>query len=973
VSFPSPSGSPPLLVGRERELATLRQYLDAALAGQGSLVLIGGEAGVGKTALAQALCHEAGSRDALVLIGRCYDLSETPPYGPWAEALAQYSLSPGCARGGIPSPPDALHTAARSSQQFFAEVRDFLAAASAHQPLLVVLDDVQWADPASLDLLRFLARSLSTSPLLLLVTYRSEALDDHHPFAQLIPLLVRESRAARLALAPLSATALHTLVQQRYHLDAADADKLVAYLARRTAGNALFASEMLRTLEDRGVVAIGGETLGDLADVAVPSLLRQIVVGRVGRLGVAAADLLGIAAVIGQQVPLDLWAAVSGRDEGTIEAVAERGLATRLLVETRAAGEVAFAHALIREALYEAVPALRRRRWHRTVGEVLAAGEESAPDAVAYHFRAAGDARAAAWLTRAGWEAYRGFAHTTARARFEEAQPLLEGREQARVLLALAHLDRFLARGLGYAEEAVAAAEGTGDEILSAVARFRLGATLAYRGRLDEALAAMEVAEYALADVADAALPDFGAIPGLDFQTHPGLALTREFRGHCRAAVLASCGRWHEVFALLGGSPETMPEGLSSLTANVMLAVAWVNAFLGHLATAQRAIATLHTMYVTIEDDLGSLTLHLSGGMLLLLPYLLDDPDARQRYDHDVAAASRRVEAALGAIPPLLNRCPLLIVTGQWEEARALWAQRHSAVATDVAMTLPYVGAMARAQGERDEAWALVREGVPDGPQTEPGTAHFVALDLYCLAARLALDEGDDAQARQWLEAHDRWLAWAGAEVCWGRANGHLAWAEYYRARHEPDAALRQAQQARAAASTPRQPLMLLAAHRLVGELATEVGRFAAAAENLRAALALAAGCGAPYERALTLLALAALQGATGEGAAAQETLNETRRLCTPLGAHPTLARAERLAQRLGTREQRPRSTPDGLSPREYEVLRLIVAGRNNPEIAEALSLSVRTVERHVENLYRKIDVHGRAEATTYAFQHGLI
>jgi DNA-binding NarL/FixJ family response regulator len=165
---------------------------------------------------------------------------------------------------------------------------------------------------------------------------------------------------------------------------------------------------------------------------------------------------------------------------------------------------------------------------------------------------------------------------------------------------------------------------------------------------------------------------------------------------------------------------------------------------------------------------------------------------------------------------------------------------------------------------------------------------------------------------------------------------------------------------------------MLLAAHRLLGELATEAGRFAAAAERLEAALTLAAACGAPYERALTLLALADLHLATGDGAAAQAALTETRLLCTPLEAHPTLARTERLAERLLTRQQGPPPAPDRLSPREREVLRLIVAGLNNRETAAALSLSVRTVERHVENIYRKIDARGRAEATAYAFRHGL-
>src|SRR5262249_37943364 len=151
------------------------------------------------------------------------------PYGPWNEARAQLPAAP-----DLPPPPSALTSRALSPQQFFAEVHAFIAAATARQPLLLVLDDMQWADPASLHLLRFLARSLATLPLLLIVIYRSEELDPHHPLAQLIPLLVREARAERLELAPLSAAALDLLVQQRYRLGAVDAARLVAYLVRRT-------------------------------------------------------------------------------------------------------------------------------------------------------------------------------------------------------------------------------------------------------------------------------------------------------------------------------------------------------------------------------------------------------------------------------------------------------------------------------------------------------------------------------------------------------------------------------------------------------------------------------------------------------------------------------------------------------------------------------------------------------------------
>jgi tetratricopeptide (TPR) repeat protein len=135
--------------------------------------------------------------------------------------------------------------------------------------------------------------------------------------------------------------------------------------------------------------------------------------------------------------------------------------------------------------------------------------------------------------------------------------------------------------------------------------------------------------------------------------------------------------------------------------------------------------------------------------------------------------------------------------------------------------------------------------------------------------------------------------------VCWGRADGQLVWAEYHRAAGDQEKAFAHAQRALAHATEPRQPLALLAAHRLLGELDTEAGRFADAAIHLDASLALADACAAPYERALTLLAMTEMRTATGETDAARTLLDEVRAICEPLGAKPALARASALTTRL--------------------------------------------------------------------------
>src|SRR4051794_4706596 len=147
-----PTGPVTPLVGREREQTTLRSVLSAALAEQGALVLIGGEAGIGKTALADALCREATRRGALVMSGRCFDRAETPPYGPWVDLCARYPPAP-----SLPALPAAFAErgtvgAVTSQLALFVQVQDFLAALATHQPAVLLLEDLHWADPASLDL-----------------------------------------------------------------------------------------------------------------------------------------------------------------------------------------------------------------------------------------------------------------------------------------------------------------------------------------------------------------------------------------------------------------------------------------------------------------------------------------------------------------------------------------------------------------------------------------------------------------------------------------------------------------------------------------------------------------------------------------------------------------------------------------------------------------------------------------------------
>jgi DNA-binding CsgD family transcriptional regulator len=173
-------------------------------------------------------------------------------------------------------------------------------------------------------------------------------------------------------------------------------------------------------------------------------------------------------------------------------------------------------------------------------------------------------------------------------------------------------------------------------------------------------------------------------------------------------------------------------------------------------------------------------------------------------------------------------------------------------------------------------------------------------------------------------------------------------------------------------ATEPHQPLALLAAHRLLGEIATETGQWEKAQSHLHDALTLADACAAPFERALTLLAMAELRAVEDNRTEAIRLLTEARAIGQPLGAAPLLARVDALAAQLAPRPA-PIAAGPRLSTREVEVLRLVAAGRSNPKIAEALFISPRTVTTHLTHIFDKLGVEGRAEAVALAIRCDLI
>lgn len=982
-------------VGRDREAALLRAALDAALGGQGSTAVISGEAGIGKTRLAELVCHEAQQQEALVLAGRCYDLTETAPFAPWIELFSSYP-----AHTGLPDIPDRVARCeiggdVPNQAALFTAISTFLTRVGDVSPVVLLLDDQHWADDASLDLIRFLARQAPDLPLLILIVCRAAELDPTHHFARLLPLLVREARALRLNLRPLSSDDLWALIRPRYQLEADDEVRLTSYLHNRTEGNPFFASELLQTLEEEQVLRSEGSgwALGDLGQVRTPLLVEQIVGARLAQIREDDQQLVAAAAVLGQEVSLARWSEVAETDRPALIELLERTARARLMTETPDGAGARFSHALVRQAVYDRLSPSMRRSLHQRAGSAMATAPAPDPDAVANHLRRSGDARAAEWLVRAGERAERAFSWQASAERLEAAVEALRATDDSRemqgwLLVQAARMHRYTAprTGLERLEEAGRIAASTGNRALAGTVLWQSGLFHCLEGSLELGVEQLERGVAALR-----------ALRPAEQECFHTSATARRFvpDPHNNQATLAMwlavAGRYHEAitYALPYIADEEIHEATRGGYGDAFVAAGHAYAKLGRSEDSRDVYTLGREAYQTEEY-----ALHLARTLVnelqnRVLPYETDNLAARHWHESEAEAAWKRGRGALADDLAGAPRLPLQCIEGHWAEAHATAenVRAHGTLALRADATR-WLGSLARAQGDLQLAWELVEEWLPAGPATSPGDMVFsTALNMQQLAAGLALEAGDLPAARRWLEAVDRWLAWNDSVP--GRANSALGWAAYYRASDDLQQARRHAESALDAAGTPRQPLALLAAHRALGEIETADARYAEARNHLDTALTLAEACVAPYEQALTLLALVELDLGRDNASDAAYRLDAARSILSSLDAQPALGRADALAVRLvkgppvasggATEESLPASASAQdrellaeLSAREIDVLRLLPAGHTNREIADQLFLSPKTVENHVGRILAKTDLPNRAAAAAFAQRVGI-
>ncbi len=521
------------LIGRVPEVARLVAALDEAWGGRGRLVAILGEAGIGKSRLIAELAIETAHRGGRVLLGRSYESDQILPFGPWVNALRA---------GGVPHDAEALRglgpvwrtelgrllpeltgpevpsgAGAADYRQLFESVGELVGHLAARQPLLLVLEDLHWADETSLRLLAFLARRIRAWPVLVVATAREEELADAPILRRTLEDLAREQHLESLSLSPLSRADTLTLVGALVPMgtEAATMARVGEPVWAASEGNPFMVVETMRALRD-------GARADPATKLTLPPHVRDVIAQRLERVSEVSQRLLAVAAVIGREFEFPLLERAAGLGEDEAAQGVEELVRRRVLhgVDER----FDFTHDRIRDVVYTRLLPPRRKLLHRRVAEALealsTADREAHAAALAGHYREAEVwEKALLYLRQAGRNAVACSAHREALAHFELALAALahlpdgrDVREQAIDLRLEAESALYplgeLARALGHIREAESLASRLGDQRRLGRALARLTYHLASIGDLAGAVAAGERARGLAADIGDVMVED---------------------------------------------------------------------------------------------------------------------------------------------------------------------------------------------------------------------------------------------------------------------------------------------------------------------------------------------------------------------------------------------------------------------------------------------------------------------------------
>jgi DNA-binding CsgD family transcriptional regulator/tetratricopeptide (TPR) repeat protein len=978
-------------VGRADELAALAAALTAAQGREATAVFVAGESGVGKSRLVAELERHAREAGARVLSGACIDLGDAElPYAPIVAALRALARDVEAEELERLAGPDRDELArllpelgpARAtlgSADPLAQVRLFeallglLARLGRATPVVLVVEDLQWADPSTRAFLNFLVRNARREALMLVATYRSDDLHRRHPLRPFLADIERAPGVERLELVPFTREEL--TAQLEAILDVAPERRLVDDLFERSQGNAFFAEELLAASRAGGT--------------AVPATVRDALTLRVERLSEPTQRTLHVAAVAGASVGDSLLTAAVGLPREEVARALREALEHNVVVHDPAADGYAFRHALLREALYDDLLPGERAGLHRTLAQALESDERLAGSGAAaqraFHWSGAHEPAAElAASIEAGIEAETLSAFTEANRHFERALELwdavaAEARpstatpvELLRRAAEAAHLTGEGDRSASLARRALAEIDAEREPVIAALVHERLGRYLWVLGQYDQALAAYRAAVALLPEEPSAERGRILAGEAHILMLDGDAGLARERAGEAIAVARAV------------GSAPVECAALSTLGA----AAAILGARDEGIEHMQRALR--------LSTELGAMEEMVRA--YVNLGELLDESGRLEESTDLVLEGWRRTRETLPSHAAILasEAASRLTRLGRWDEALEV-VDTAEARPTNFfgGMILVVLARLETARGDlelADEHLEQVRRsflaGSPGGMwrQTEREVAG--ALALACgrpQEARAAVADVLGAGVPVASAGH-----FAGPVYAVGvRAEADLA----ARARASGDETAERDAIARAAQLAEQARHMVGPDHFPLGPPPVEM---VANAELAQLELSRARGSADPDawgEHAERMEELGrpflAAYARFREGEAAVEAglararaaapLKAARETGARLGAQPLLNDVDDLARRaridLGTAPDASATTAErlGLTPRELEVLRLVADGRTNAQIGGELYMSHKTASVHVSHILAKLDVRTRLEAATAAHRLGLL
>lgn len=953
-------------VGRDRDLRRLQDAFDEAASGKGGIVLVTGAPGVGKTSVVREFGNAATASGARVLWGRAHETSGAPPLWPWTQALRSLvetadpeslehwvgdlrselaRLLPSLAAAQT-SPGSYSASNERDDAQFqlYEAVVRFINAAADAAPLVIVLDDLHWADRETLLLLEHAAFELAEARVLLVGIYRDVELGRRHPLQDALGGVLRAPRAATIELRGLARAEVARYV--RSAMGQAPSEALDA-IYRATEGNPFYLREVVRLALQEGSSAIG--------EMHVPPSIRSAVGHRLNRLPDASNELLRAAAVIGRDFAGTLLAsAILDDDRSAMTALLVPPLDAGLIEEEAAQpGTYRFVHALVQETLLEE---LRPSELVTLHGQVAHALERLAADRLPAH---------ASELARHFLEAAPLSIHDAERAvRYsrlagEQAETQLAWDEACRHYANCLEVDArwsILApqeRALTLHARCICARRA---DLRTEAWESLLEAIDLYREQGDGMSAARAAAEAARggpslkerARIVDAGLADLSgrdprteaallvnlAVPGLFERQHGRLAKLISEHGLEDIDVVRRTRQIAGTLALSAQPPEDASacaelhayldeHGQTGYAAQVLGWGAWAIAAGGDLDEAAAAFeAALE--YARRHG----LTIVLSAQQLALLHSVrrrtrardaLVDAGAIHGSAWPLARAELElergdIEAALAALPS---------ANGNWGSRPYEYGLRSR--------VLFHAG---RVDGAREAAAELV------AASRRRAFPAFRGLKVSVLALFTLDDVAESVLDRRTLEASvacaAQWLADGGERFPYDAVSGHATW-------------------------------------RVLGSLLLAGGRSAEARQWIERALEWCEREGCPVEAGRCHVALAEVAARTGDTSLSVGHLDRAIERFAEHDAPFDLARATARRDILAAADAPSMQPRDGLSRREVEVLRLVAGGKTNQEIAAELVVTSGTVARHVSNILSKTGLTNRTQAAAYAMRHGLL